>query len=392
MNPGMLTPKAILQPRVSSGFTTFCSIDGLGSRVAVGWDTGNMRGVNTFVLMNNSYWDEVQDISLTTELDGELNAIALSGDGKRLAVGDCYNVLPSGCVKIFEFNADDSIITKKATLTPTGGADGWYFGRSCCFNQAGTRLYVGATGYDNDTGAVFVFDLVGTTWTQTAIITLPGTDALGSAVAVNGDETLLAIGAEETSYYAGRVYVLAKDGNGVFQPRDTINPINEWFGQFGAGVALNPSGNRLYVGAPTASPWIQRQGAILSWAYANGTWTQTQATTRGNAWSWQNLGLNLAMSGNGQALVSGLQADAMFFKAWQYRVSGTVTGDDNLPAQREVRVHHKNTGELVDIGFSGPTGLFSLATYNNEAHYITCGDNAAGVAYNTLIFDGVIPQ
>ncbi|MFZ1537264.1 MAG: hypothetical protein WAT23_07775 [Chromatiaceae bacterium] len=391
MNPGMLTLKTILQPRESDGYTTFCSLNGNGSRVAVGWDTGHRRGVSTFVLKNNVFWEEVQNLSLTTELDGELNAVAMSGNGKRLAAGDCYNSLPSGCVKIFEFNADDADITKTATLTPTGGAADAYFGRSCCFNPAGTRLYVGATGHNNDTGAVFIFDLVGTTWTQAAIITLPGTDGLGSAVAVNQDETLLAIGAAETDYYAGRVYLLAKEAGGIFVLRDTIDPLPDWQGQFGSGVALAPSGNRLYVGAPTAGPFVQRQGAILTWDYADGAWSQQAVTLKSEPWAWQNLGLNLALSGDGMALVSGLQANAMFYKAWQYRVTGTVTDDNGLPAMRAVRVHHQGTGELVDFGYS-LGGVFSLATFNNEAHYITCQDAAGGVNFNTLIYDGVIPQ
>lgn len=387
--PGSLLQRAVLQPRVSNGFTTFCGVNGDGTRVAVGWDTGSQRGVATFVRRGTS-WEEIQDLGLTADLDGELNAVAMDGTGKLIACGDCYNAAPAGKVCVYAFNAVDDDITQQATLTPAGAAD-QYFGAACCFNSAGTRLYVGAPGYNHDAGAVYVYERVGAVWTQTAIITIVGSEALGSAVAVNQDETLLAIGAAETDYYAGRVYLLAKEAGGIFVLRDTIDPLPDWQGQFGSGVALAPSGNRLYVGAPTAGPFVQRQGAILTWDYADGAWSQQAVTLKSEPWAWQNLGLNLALSGDGMALVSGLQANAMLYKAWQYRVTGTVTDDNGLPAMRAVRVHHQGTGELVDFGYS-LGGVFSLATFNNEAHYITCQDAAGGVNFNTLIYDGVIPQ
>ncbi len=388
--PGSLLQRAVLQPRVSNGFTTFCGVNGDGTRVAVGWDTGSQRGVATFVRRGTS-WEEIQDLGLTADLDGELNAVAMDGTGKLIACGDCYNAAPAGKVCVYAFNAVDDDITQQATLTPAGAAD-QYFGAACCFNSAGTRLYVGAPGYNHDAGAVYVYERVGAVWTQTAIITIVGSEALGSAVAVNQDETLLAIGAKEADYWWGKAFLLAKDGGGVFQLRDTLLPPGDFGGEFGSGLALAPNGQRLYVGLPRYGDSEQRQGVILTLDYANGTWHPVASQRRLAPWAWENLGLNLALSHDGSRLVSGLQASALVYDAYQYRVAGITKDDNDQPAPRQVFLHDRATGEQVDSVMSGADGTFALASFTNEPHVAICTASAGGVRFNALVLDEVIPQ
>ena len=232
-HPSSLLQRAVLQPRVANGYTTFCGVNGDGTRLAVGWDTGSERGVSTFVTRpgwpegcRGTSWEEIPDLDLTTELDGELNAIALSGNGKRLAVGDCYNVLPSGCVKIFEFIYADYFDSspKKPPSPPRAGPTAGISGapllqpgrhpplcRRHGLRQRHARRFRLRPGRDDlDADRHHHFARHG---------------CLGTAVAVNVDETLLAVGAKETGYFAGRVYVLAKVG-GVFHLRDTIEAVD----------------------------------------------------------------------------------------------------------------------------------------------------------------------
>ncbi len=388
--PGSLQQRAILQPQQTSGYTTFCGVNAGGSRIVVGWDTGSARGDEMYARPGSSY-EITKKLSLTASLASELNAVALSGAGTLLACGDKYNIAPTGKVFVYTVAADGSTITQAATITPPGDPD-QYFGAACYFNQAGTRLYIGAPGYNNDAGAVYLYDLVGTTWTPGGIITIPGAKAIGDSIGVSFDEAILAVGSLETNYYEGRVYVMAKDGSGVFQLRDTLDPPAGFGGQFGAGLCLSPNGNRLYVGSPTYGYTQQRQGIIVTLDYVNGTWTKVTSQLRTVPWAWQNLGLNLALSHDGQTLVAGLQADAMVFGAYQYRVSGVTKDDNDQPAMRQVMLHDATTGALADTGWSAADGTFTLASFSNSPHYAICRDSAGGVAFNALVLDGVVPQ
>ncbi len=396
-HPSSLLQRAVLQPRVANGYTTFCGVNGDGTRLAVGWDTGSERGVSTFVTRpgwpegcRGTSWEEIPDLDLTADLDGELNAIAMDADGMRIACGDSYNSRPAGAVCIYEFSYAMDAIAKVATLTPSGGVADEYFGAACCFNQSGTRLYVGAPGYDNDAGAVYIFDLVGAAWVQSARITLPGTEALGTAVAVNLDETLLAVGAQESDYFTGGAYILAKVG-GVFQLRDTIEA-GDYGGAFGSGIALSPNGTRLYVGAPHWGDTEARQGVIVTLDYANGTWSPRAAMVRAAPWGWENLGLNLALSHYGCTLVAGLQATALVYDARQYAITGHVLDDNGQPAERRLSLHDGLSCEVVDVDLSSTAdGSFMLAARREVPHFIVCHDDHDGVTFNHLITGGVIP-
>ncbi len=389
--------RAVLQPRESNGYTTFCGVNSDGTRVAVGWDTGSERGVSTFITRpswpegcRGTSWEEIPDLDLTATLDGELNAIAMDADGMRIACGDSYNSRPTGAVFIYGFNYNMDAIDLEAIITPLSGSADEYFGAACCFSQSRGRLYVGAPGYNNDAGAVYIFDKAGEDWIQTARITLPGTEALGTAVAINLDETLLAIGAQESDYFTGRAYLLAKVG-GVFQRRDTIEA-GDYAGAFGSGIALSPNGKRLYVGAPHWGDTEARQGIIVTLDDVNGTWTPSSEQIRSAPWAWENLGLNLALAHLGGTLVAGLQATALVYDARQYAVTGQVLDDNGLPAERRLSLHDGLSCEVVDVDLSSTAdGSFMLAVRRDVPHFIVCHDDHDGVTFNHLITGGVIP-
>lgn len=162
---------------------------------------------------------------------------------------------------------------RQAVLTADGARAFDLFGMAVALD--GDTLVVGAANRTLDdgteTGAAFVFERVGGTWTQTAELVPPEPydDAqFGTAVAVAGD--LLVVGAARDGPNAtGGAYVYERDGGGGWtlaarmapqHPRDQV--------LFGLGVATD--GTRVAVGAPGNGTGGSFAGAVFVYADEGG--------------------------------------------------------------------------------------------------------------------------
>lgn len=380
---------------------TFAGVALEGKRLVIGTDTGSQRILNLYE-QRGALLEYVQGISVADRLTGEMNAVAVSNDGTLVACGDSYNDLPSGAVFLYNLAVGDTqydvpvnyTLTLAATLTLTPAVADAYFGAACCINAAKDRLYIGAPGVANDRGSVFVFDKVGATWTQGQEIPGPTSQkGFGTAVSASADGSILAVGAAWAEYYWGRAYLYVKDGNGIYQLRDTLVPGDEG-GQFGQGIAITPDGKLLFVGVPTYSLMQSRQGMISVFSYADGVWTKGMNTMRQAGWGWENLGLNLAISGSGQQLVTGLAASAITYDVYRYRLKGTVVNENGQPGGMKINAFNTTTGEFVNNTWSDTDlgGAFEMATISQDLHCLICHDeDDEGLLFNAIAMDQVTP-
>ena len=77
-------------------------------------------------------------------------------------------------------------------------------------------------------------------------------------------------------------------------------------------------------------------------------------------------------------------------KAPIYQISGYITSN-NQPAQRQVFLYERTSGELVDKGISTAEGYYSLKTPFSGEHNIVCLDDPYDVDLDDLILSKVIP-
>ncbi|MCX4246394.1 FG-GAP repeat protein [Paraliomyxa miuraensis] len=213
-------------------------------------------------------------------------SIALSADGNtlvggaNLADGDYYK---TGAAYVFVRNTTGQW-SQQAFLEASnfGGDD--RFGSSVAVSGDGNTIAVGApnedsaaTGIDGDqtnddaphSGAVYVYvrDAAGQ-WLQQAYVKASNTeesDYFGRSVALSGDGSTLAVGAEEEDGEAtgidgvpvhdsapdsGAVYVYVRDATQQWSQQAYVKASNaELADYFGASVALADDGNTLAVGA-----------------------------------------------------------------------------------------------------------------------------------------------
>ena len=178
--------------------------------------------------------------------------------------------------------------SQQAYVKASNADDQDRFGTRLALSGDGNTLAVGAlfedsdaTGIDGDqtsdaaawSGAVYVLvrDGMGV-WSQQAYVKASNADAddrFGSSVAISGDGNTLAVGAtqeasdatgidgdqaNDSHSEAGAVYVLVRDGAGVWSQRAYVKASNTGSNdRFGSSGALSDGGTTLAVGAPRES-------------------------------------------------------------------------------------------------------------------------------------------
>nr|WP_229219264.1 YDG domain-containing protein [Duganella sp. BJB1802] len=193
-------------------------------------------------------------------------SVALSGDGRTLAVGAPGQQGGAGQVYEYRYSgANFSGATTTATVANPRGAFADAFGTAVALNSDGGKLAVGAL-YDGtagtNAGAAHLYangDLAAVT--RTATLNGSGGDALfGTALAYNGAGDRLAVGAIGESNGRGAVYLydtsaapalLRKLSAGASGGNNTNVALLD--GEyFGSALAFNAAGTRLAVGAPSS--------------------------------------------------------------------------------------------------------------------------------------------
>ena len=291
--------------------------------------------------------------SNTNKEDQYGGAIALSADGNTLAVGAVNEdgagkgvnpvnkgkemVTNSGAVYVFARTAAGW--KQQAYLKASNSGEGYQFGNALSLSSDGNLLAVGSIGEassavginsnQNDTsmpgsGAVYVFARQGGAWAQQAYVKSSNTGGpvvgyqFGYSVSLSSDGSTLAVG--ETSDPsnatgingdqkntsapdAGAVFVFGRDGDAWTQ-QAYVKPWNttQRGVLFGYSVGLSGNGDTMAVGTYDEN---RGRGAVYAFTRNNGKWAQEMRMTASNAEAGDSLGCSIAISDDGNTIVSG---------------------------------------------------------------------------------------
>jgi len=194
-----------------SGYSVAMSSD--GNRIAIGakdndGNSGNINDNRGHVRVydwdgSSSSWVQTgNDIYGEAANDQSGWAVAMSGDGNRIAIGatnnNGINGTVSGHVRVHDWNGSS---WNKIGQDIDGEAKYNWSGYSVAMSNDGNRIAIGATGNDGingtDSGHVRVYDWDGSSWVQTGndIDGEAADDQSGYSVAMSSDGTRIAIGA-----------------------------------------------------------------------------------------------------------------------------------------------------------------------------------------------------
>jgi len=195
----------------------------------------------------------------------------------------------------------------------------------------GTTAIVGAKGDAGGVGAAWVYTRAGGVWTQQAKLVgsaAAGLAAQGTSVAISGDGNTAIIGGPLDQNGAGAAWIFARSG-GVWIQQGSKLVGSLPGGVFGASqgfsVALSGDGNTALIGGPNDNNFI---GAVWVYVRNGSTWTQqggkivpTDYYTAGNA---SYVGWSVALSSDGNTLVTGAPMDSGYGAVWFYTRSNGV--------------------------------------------------------------------
>ncbi|NNF01655.1 MAG: hypothetical protein HKN22_03145, partial [Bacteroidia bacterium] len=240
---------------------------------------GSDKEVAEFQKLLPSGADAVDLLGFSNDIDGDV--AVLGGFFNNSVVGEAY-----------AYVFDGSAWTESQQLTPSDGNNDDRFG--IAVSVSGKRIAVGANLGDRDatvnTGAVYIFDFDGSSWSQTAKITASDFvtgDRFGRSVDLEGDR--LIVGADLADG-TGSAYIY--DFNGLNWIETAIINGQNAFDRFGYSVAL--SGNTAAIGAVNYS----NSGGVFIYDFIGSSWNLTTTLTASDAAVGDEFGVDLDLLGD----------------------------------------------------------------------------------------------
>ena len=281
------------------------------------------------------YWtgsDWIQQAQITAS-DGETddhfgNSVGISGD--YAIVGANWDNDAKGSAYIFHRNGTNW--TQQAKIIASDGEDEDLFGNSVSIS--GDYAIAGAPsdviGGFTRQGSAYIFQRIGSTWTQQAKVTASGgneEDRFGISVSISGNYAIVGaqnnrIGGPENP---GSAHIFFRMGSSWAEQAKLTASDGEVGDYFGNSVGI--SGDYAIVGAPYDEVGSGDQGSAYIFIRNSTTWTEQAKIIASDAEINDNFGSSVSISGN-YAIV-GAEYDDVFGNSGQgsayiFQLSGTV--------------------------------------------------------------------
>jgi len=376
----------------------FVSLSSDGNRVAIGASYNDGNGDESGHVRVYQ-WSGTDWTQLGSDIDGEaasdhFRTPALSSDGDRLAIGafgNDGNGDYSGHVRIYHWSGTawtqigDDI---------DGEAAGDWSGNAVSLSADGNRVAIGAHNNDGNgdrSGHVRIYHWSGTAWTQIGddIDGEAAGDKSGEAVSLSADGNRVAIGASDNGDNLALSSHVATIQGGSSVRSNVNSPghvrIYQWSGsaweqlgvdidgeaagdESGSSVSLSSDGNRVAIGAVWNDDNGTDSGHVRVYQWSGTTWEQLGADIDGEAADDYSGGyISLSSDGNRLAI-------------------GTPSNDGNGTDSGHVRVYHWSglAWEQLGVNIDGEmaydlSGIVSLSSDGNRVA-IGAGKNSGNGA------------
>lgn len=287
------------------GYSVSLSNDGTIVAVGARYNDGNGSNSGHVRIYKNESdaWVQVgNDIDGGEKSENSGYSVKLNSNGTIVAIGAYRNseiYRNSGKVRIYENNSDNWI---QIGNDINGYNPNDYFGCSVSLNGDGSIVAIGAYGYGSNEGQVRIYKNNSGNWTQIGSDIIGEISSyLGCSVDLNSDGNIVAIGAKGND--SGHVEVYENISNTWIQIGSDIlgETSND---NFGWSLDLNSDGNILAIGATTNDGNGNSSGHARVYKNESGNWTQVSNDIDGEA-SGDKSGYSVSLSSDGGFLAVG---------------------------------------------------------------------------------------
>lgn len=277
-------------------------------------------------------------------------------------------------------------INEQTVLSVRFGAAEDYLGSSVDISEDGSVAVVGGPGADiagrADQGAIYIYYKDGKEWEQEFMLYSDdgnANDLLGTEVAISRDGDIAIAGSPGSQEERGAVYVFEKVGTDWSQVAKLT--FNEGVGHesLGESVSISDDGMTIVAGMPDYDIETDDVGALLVYEMPAAGWSDTSEAdailTASDAERFTRLGSTVEISGDASVIVSGNPN-----KETCYIYQKPSGGWDSTTEERDGRINASDGGYYLEFGTS--------VSLNSDGSVIVVGSPGAfdrgwyrGVAY-----------
>jgi hypothetical protein len=265
-------------------------------------DTLNGTGAAYVFVRSGTTWSQQAKLTASDAwIHAEFgHAVHLEGDRALIGAHEHHF---DGAAYVFERSG--TTWSETAKLQPSDVADSDQFG--CSVSLSGDTAVIGARGDDGgptleSSGSAYVFELSGGSWGESAKLTAadPGLYAyFGDSVSISGDTAL--IGAwfayNGPGLGSGAAYVFDRSGSSWTQRARLRGESSFKVDRFGQSVSLD--GDLALVGAPHSGPAVSDTGTAYAFAREGSEWSQVLEFVGSDADDSANFGGAVSFDGEG---------------------------------------------------------------------------------------------
>jgi len=243
-------------------------------------DDGNSSGSAYVFTRSGTTWTEETKLTASDATAGDLFGFSVSFDGDTIVVGapaDDRRGIESGSAYVFTHSGTTWTEQQKFTASETTSFDRFGYSVSIYRNT----IVIGAYGVDRDgssySGAAYVFNRSGTTWTEQQNLKGHASDRLGQSVLVDEDTIVVGASGVHDSTFSGSAYVFPLSDmtwteKQVLMPSDRAKWDN-----FGFSFSIDR--DMIVVGAPADDYGGNLSGSAFMFTRSDTTWTEQQKLT-----------------------------------------------------------------------------------------------------------------
>ncbi|MEM7391198.1 MAG: GEVED domain-containing protein, partial [Verrucomicrobiota bacterium] len=227
------------------------AMDGDGDRIAVSSPLANTAAGRLRVFEYTGTWNQLGvDLDGVGAGDSLGAAVDMTPDGTRLVVSATGQAGARGHVRIYDVSGGG---LSQVGASIVGAEPNEISGFSVGISDAGTRVVIGATNHDLSRGTVRIYEWNGVAWVQLGadIDGVAVSDFAGARANISGNGQRVAVGASQHDNQRGHVRVFEYDGGMWNQVGDDIDGL-ALTNRFGQGVSFSTDGSRLAIGADMA--------------------------------------------------------------------------------------------------------------------------------------------
>lgn len=348
-------------------------------------DNGGGSG-SAYVFDNDGgNWSQKAKLLASDGLGSDLFGSSVGLSSSRAVIGaknkgDSF--ASSGAVYVFNLAGGNWSQANK--LLASDASTGAKFGTALSLSTNSNRILIGASG---GSGAAYIFDYAGGTWSQTDKLTAnvaAANDYFGFSVSLSGERALIgAYGNDTNATGSGAAYIFDNNA-GNWSQSEKLTAIDWQQGaRFGWSVSLR--GDRVLIGAYFDNQSGTSSGSVYVFEKPASIWSQTAKLTAADGSSGDNFGYSVSLDSFDRLFVGAKGEDENGLNAGAaYVFETTGTGQSSWLEKHKVIASNPNTNDKYGYAVSISGNHAIVGAYLSDDYGIDSG--SAFIYY----FDGNI--